>query len=201
MTHGRLPLMAANWKMHFRSGEAARYLAEFLEPGLDRGGCEVLFCVPASLLGEAVAAARGTDLRIGAQNMHWEDAGAFTGEISGPMIASVGATHCLVGHSERRHVFGEDDAVAAQKLRAALRNGIRPVLCVGERIEERRGGHAETVVAHQVRRALEGLAVVELEKVALAYEPVWAIGTGETATPEIARHMHGCVREALAALH
>jgi triosephosphate isomerase len=191
------PLLAANWKMHFRAGEAARYFESFLTLPPDLSARDALFFVPAALLVEAVAAAAGSGIGIGAQNIHWEDRGAFTGETSAPMVAAAGATHCLVGHSERRLLFGEDDATVARKLRAAFRNALRPVLCVGERIEERRAGRAEETVVAQVRSAVQGLERPDLERLAVAYEPVWAIGTGETATPEIAGAMHATIHAAL----
>jgi triosephosphate isomerase len=183
--------------MHFRAGEAARYFAAFLAPPPDLADRDALFCVPAPLLPEAARALAGTAIALGAQNIHWEDRGPFTGEVSGPMVASTGASHCLVGHSERRQLFGEDDAAVARKLRAALRNGLSPVLCVGEGLDERRAGRATAAVLGQLERALEGLDVAALETSAIAYEPVWAIGTGETATPEIAAEMHAAIRNAL----
>jgi triosephosphate isomerase len=184
--------------MHFRAGDAARYFAEFLAPPPDLADRDALFLVPAPLVPEAAGAVAGTPLAVGGQNLHWEDQGAFTGEVSGPMLAAAGASSCLVGHSERRHLFGEDDAAVARKLRAALRNGLRPLLCVGERLEERRAGRAAATVLAQLTRALEGLEPADLERVTVAYEPVWAIGTGETATPEIAAAMHAEIRGAFA---
>ena len=186
--------------MHFRAGDAARYFETFLAQPPDLSDRDALFLVPAPLLPEAVGAVAGTPLAVGGQNLHWEDQGAFTGEVSGSMLAAAGASHCLVGHSERRHLFGEDDAVVSRKVRAALRNGLRPLLCVGERLEERRAGRASATVLAQLGRALEGLEPAGLERVTVAYEPVWAIGTGETATPEIAAAMHADIREAFSRL-
>jgi len=189
--------MAANWKMHFTAGEAARYLAEFLGRPLDLSQTDVVFFVPAPLLAEAAAALADHDAAVGAQNIHWEDRGPYTGEISGPMVAAAGASYCLVGHSERRQLFGENHAAVALKLAAILRNGLRPVLCVGERIEERRAGRARQTVVAQLRSALAERGEAELARLEIAYEPVWAIGTGETATPEIAAEMHSAIRAEL----
>ncbi|MFN2433560.1 MAG: triose-phosphate isomerase [Gemmatimonadota bacterium] len=197
MTALRRPLMAANWKMHFTAGEAARYLEAFFAGAPSDSAREVVFFVPAALLAESCAAATGRAAAVGAQNIHWEDRGAFTGETSAPMVSAAGASHCLVGHSERRQLFHEDDATIRRKLLAALRNGLHPLLCVGERIAERRGGGARETVVRQLLGALEGLAAADLEPLSVAYEPVWAIGTGETATPDVAAEMHAHVRDAL----
>jgi triosephosphate isomerase len=196
----RRPLLAANWKMHFVAGDAARYLAAFRGGGDVPDDRDVLFAVPAPLLAEASEALAGTRFALGGQNLHWEEKGAFTGEVSGAMIAAAGATHCLVGHSERRRLFGEDDAIVARKLRAALRSGLRPVLCVGETLEERRAGRAAATVERQLDAALAELGTDALAGVEVAYEPVWAIGTGETATPQTAAEMHAAVRARLRAL-
>ena len=196
----RRPLLAANWKMHFRAGEPSRYFQTLLTEPLKLDDRDVVVFVPAALLAEAAAATDGTRVAIGAQNIHWEDSGAYTGETSGPMVASAGATHCLVGHSERRHLFGEDDAAVARKLKAAFRNALCPVLCLGERIEERRAGRAEQTVADQVRAALGVLDAPELSRLVIAYDPVWAIGTGETATPGLAAAMHATIRRVVADL-
>ncbi len=193
----RRPLIAANWKMHFRAGEPAAYLSALLRPAPDLSDRDAVIFAPAPLLAETARGLAGTGIAVGAQTTHWEDRGAFTGEVSGPMAASAGATFCLVGHSERRLLFGEDHAAVARKLAAAFRNGLRPVLCVGERLEERRAGHELATVESQLRSALEGLGQPELARLAVAYEPVWAIGTGETATPEVAGAMHAAIREVL----
>jgi triosephosphate isomerase len=186
--------------MHFTAGEAARYFEAFLSPPPDLSDRDVLFLVPAPLLPEAALAVARTPVAVGGQNVHWEDQGAFTGEVSGPMVGAAGATHCLVGHSERRHLFGEDDAAVARKLQAVLRNGLQPVLCVGERLEERRSGRAGQTVLAQLERSLGEIGAEQLERLTVAYEPVWAIGTGETATPEIAAAMHAEIRGAVESL-
>jgi triosephosphate isomerase len=193
----RRPLIAANWKMHFRAGEPARYFRTFLVPAPDLSDRDAVFFVPAALLDESVEAVAGTALGVGGQNLHWEDQGAFTGETSGAMIAATGAAWCLVGHSERRNLFGEDDGAVARKLQAALRHGLEPVLCVGERLDERRGGRARATVLAQLENALEDLEEEDLRRITIAYEPVWAIGTGETATPQVASGMHAAIREVL----
>jgi triosephosphate isomerase len=186
--------------MHFGAGDATRYFEAFRSSAPDLQGREVLFFVPAPLLCESVAALRPTVIAVGAQNIHWEERGPYTGEVSAEMVASTGAGYCLVGHSERRLLFGEDDPAAARKLKAALRHRLKPLLCVGERLDERRAGGAEARVVAQLERALQELNAAEIGRVAVAYEPVWAIGTGETATPEIATAMHRVVRDTLGRL-
>lgn len=183
--------------MHFRAGEVSRYFHSFLEGMPELSDRDAVFFVPAPLLPEAVEAVRGRNLAIGAQNIYWEDSGAFTGEVSGPMVTGAGASHCLVGHSERRLLFGDDAEAVVRKLKAVLRNALLPVLCVGERIEERRAGRARDTVMDQLRTALRPLAGPDFARLAVAYEPVWAIGTGETATPEIAAAMHETIRAGL----
>lgn len=159
------------------------------------GDCDLLvipsfFAVP--LLSRALA---GTGVEVGAQDLFWEEAGAFTGEVSGAMIRDAGASYVLVGHSERRHLIGEDDAVVAKKLRAALEAGLTPILCVGEGLEDREAGRHEDVVGAQVDAALSGWNARDVERIVVAYEPVWAIGTGKTATPDDAEAMHRFVRD------
>ena len=146
-------------------------------------------------------AIEGSSIESGAQDIFYEESGAFTGEISGGMLVELGVRYVLTGHSERRHVIGESNDIVARKLRAALDSGLTPVLCVGELLEEREADRAEEVVLGQLRTALEGLTADQCAKVVVAYEPVWAIGTGKTATPEDASHMHGVIRKALGDLH
>jgi len=140
-------------------------------------------------------------LNVGAQNLHEMDSGAFTGEISAPMLASVGATGALIGHSERRHVFGETDVMVSDKACQAVRHGIHTFLCIGETLTQREGGRAEAVVCAQLEAALSGIDHPEQHKITIAYEPVWAIGTGQTATPETAQQMHAVIRERLRRRH
>jgi triosephosphate isomerase len=156
--------------------------------------CEVVLIPPFTTLPAVIDAIHGSAVQAGAQDLFYEDEGAFTGEVSGTMLRSLGCTYALVGHSERRHVIGEPAAILAKKLRAALRNELAPIFCVGELLQERESGNAIEVVTRQMRECCEGLRPEEFSHVAIAYEPVWAIGTGRTATPADASEMHGAVR-------
>jgi triosephosphate isomerase len=190
----RVPLVIGNWKMH-GGPRQARELAQSLRDGLKRPrGVEVVVCPPFTALpvvGETLA---GSAIGLGAQNCHWEDSGAFTGEVSPPMLAELGCRLVLFGHSERRHVFHETDDEINRKVAAALRHGLQPLLCVGETAEERRQGLTFTVVEGQLRAGWAGLSVEDMGRCALAYEPVWAIGTGVNATPAQAAEVHGYLR-------
>ena len=196
----RAPVLAGNWKMNKGPSAAREFFTAFLEARPAGGSGTVLFFPPALSLAAAREALRGReDVLLGVQNVYWEESGAFTGELSAPMAADAGARVVLVGHSERRHVFGETSEEAARKVRAALDAGLAAMLCVGELLEERRAGRAEAVVGEQLDAVLGGLGAEELERFAVAYEPVWAIGTGETATPADASAMHAAVRARLEA--
>ncbi len=200
MTAPRKPVLAGNWKMNHGPSETARFFADFLpllEPADDRS---VVFFPPAISFAAAREALQGRpDVRLGVQNVYWERSGAFTGELSVGMAKDAGADLVLIGHSERRHVFGETSDETARKVRAVLEAGLTPVLCVGETIEERRADRAEAVVAEQLAPVLDILSAAEIGELVVAYEPVWAIGTGVTATPGDAAAMHRAVRERLAA--
>lgn len=200
MTAPSRPVLAGNWKMNHGPAETARFFAGFLPlhpPSDDR---TVLFFPPAISFAAAKQALHGRpDVRLGVQNVYWEAGGAFTGELSVAMAADAGAGFVLVGHSERRHVFGETSAETAKKVRAVLDGGLVPVLCVGETLEERRADRAEAVVAEQLEPVLAILGTAEIAELIVAYEPVWAIGTGMTATPQDASAMHRAVRARLAA--
>jgi triosephosphate isomerase (TIM) len=195
----RRPVLAGNWKMNHAPDDAAAFFRSFLPlrpPAEDRS---VVFFPPAlSFAAAREATAERRDVLLGVQNVYWEAEGAFTGEISAPMAAAAGAALALVGHSERRHVFGETAEETARKVRAVLDAGMAPVLCVGETLEERRAGRAEAVVAAQLAPVLEVLRDEEAGSLLVAYEPVWAIGTGETASPADAGAMHRAVRARLA---
>ncbi len=192
-------LFAANWKMH-HGPAAARALAQAVLDGAPpRPDRLLLFFPPAvSLPAVAEVARERRDAAVGAQNIHWEPKGAFTGELSAPLARDAGATWTLVGHSERRHKFGETDDETGLKVRAALAAELRPVLCVGETLDERRAGATENVVRRQLEAGIGGLDPASLEQVVIAYEPVWAIGTGVNATPADAAAMHRMIREWLA---
>ena len=192
------PVFAANWKMNHGPSDARAFLRAFLAH-LPRGDRRTLvFFPPAITLPTVVEAlAERPEIFVGVQNVHHEAAGAFTGEISAPMARDAGARMVLVGHSERRHVFGETDEQTAQKCGLVVRAGLIPVLCVGETLEEREGGLTESVVLRQLTAALGALEPAQIANVVIAYEPVWAIGTGRTATPDDASAVHGAIRGAL----
>ena len=189
-------VVAGNWKMHHGPGASGRFFSRF-RPEVDDGSVRLVFFPPDLSLGAAIGSTRvGAD--FGVQNIHWEAAGARTGETSAEMAREAGATLALIGHSERRHIFGETDAEVDRKVGAAARAGLVPVVCVGELLEERRAGRLEEVLRRQVGAFAGSLAGVA--EFMVAYEPVWAIGTGETATPGDAAEAHGIVRDALGAL-
>ena len=186
--------MAGNWKMYKTPAETTAFFEKFLPLVAQSSHCEIVICPPYTDLFAAVAAAKGSAVRIGAQNVAWAKEGAFTGEISGAMIVDTGATYALVGHSERRQYFAETDETVLKRARAALETGLTPIVCVGERLEERECGRTEEVLANQCANGIAGLSESEFEKIVIAYEPVWAIGTGKTATPEIAADAHRAIR-------
>ncbi len=187
-------LFAANWKMHLGPTGAAAFLDGFLPEFTPRDDREVWLFPPALTLPSVVARVAGTGIVCGAQNVHWEEAGAFTGEVSVPLAADAGAEAVLIGHSERRHVFGETDKETGLKLRASLTGGLRPVFCVGETLDERESGATVEVVTRQLG-VLAGLTPANLSTTVIAYEPVWAIGTGKTATTGDAARVHSAIRE------
>jgi triosephosphate isomerase len=194
---GRGPFVAGNWKMHLTRPEA-RALAQKLVaamPGL--GQSRIVLIPPFTALGDVGAVLAGSDVRLGAQDLFWEDKGAFTGEISASMLKETGCAHVLVGHSERRQYFGETDESVNRKVRAALRAGLSPIVCVGEVLEERESGRTAERVDAQLSAGLGGLSSDEIGKIVLAYEPVWAIGTGKTALPGQAEEVHASIRRHL----
>jgi triosephosphate isomerase len=201
MTDLRRPVLAANWKMNLGPTAATAFLEAFLVRYAPRDDRTVILFPSAIAFGAArSAAAARPDLQFGVQNIHAAEKGAFTGETSAAMAHDAGARYVLVGHSERRHVFGETDAQTAEKVRRAAAHGLAPVLCVGEKIEEREAGQTDAVVVRQLRAALEGLVAEDataLRSLVIAYEPVWAIGTGRTATPQDASSAHRAIRAAL----
>ena len=196
----RTPLIAGNWKMNKSVGEAIAF-ARALVPRV-RGvtGVEVCVAPPFTALHAVGRALEGTSVRLAAQDMHWEDRGAYTGEISAAMLADVGATMVILGHSERRQYFGERDPDVSRKAAKALSAGLTPIVCVGESLEERERGAAFSVVASQVRGAIVGLGSEAVDRVVLAYEPVWAIGTGRTATAQQAQEVQAHIRSILSEL-
>lgn len=193
-------LLAANWKMQVTPAEARAYAAAFLARVAPRPGRTLAFFPPAvSLEAAAGAFAMRGDITVGAQDVHWEPKGAFTGATSVPLAAAAGARAALVGHSERRHVFGESDEDTRRKVVALLGAGLTPYLCVGEKLAEREAGETGAVVLRQLRAALDGLSPEQVARLVVAYEPVWAIGTGRNATPEDAATVHRTLRQALTA--
>jgi triosephosphate isomerase len=190
----RMPVIAGNWKMHMTLGEACA-LARATKNGIaDVTDCQVVLAPPFTALASVAAEIRGTSLILAAQNVHWESQGAFTGEISVPMLEDIGCSMVIVGHSERRQFFGETDATVNRRIRAALNFALQPIVCVGETLKERESGMHHSKVAQQLAGGLDGLTGTSLLRIILAYEPVWAIGTGRTASPETAQEMHGYIR-------
>ncbi len=190
----RTPLVVGNWKMHGALAEA-RELAQSVRDGLKRPrGVEVVVCPPFTALAAVAEVLAGSAIALGAQNCHWEPNGAFTGEVSPAMLADLGCRWVLLGHSERRQIFRETDEEINRKVGGALRHGLRPVLCVGETADERRQGLTFTVVEGQLRAGWAGLSAEDIGRCALAYEPVWAIGTGVNAAPSQAAEVHGYLR-------
>ncbi|MDR7415046.1 MAG: triose-phosphate isomerase [Armatimonadota bacterium] len=190
----RTPLIAANWKMYKTRQEAVKFLKAALPDLAAVEGVEVAICPPFTALETVGRLLAGTPVRLGAQNLHWERQGAFTGEISPLMLAELGCTYVIVGHSERRRWFGETDERVRRKVRAAFDAGLVPILCVGETLEERQAGQTESRVLEQVTEAVADLSSEEAGKLVLAYEPVWAIGTGHAATGEEANRVIGILR-------
>jgi triosephosphate isomerase (TIM) len=186
--------MAGNWKMYKTPAETSAFFEDFRPLVAQSRHCEILICPPFTSLAAAVECARGTRIAVGAQNVGWAKEGAFTGEVSGPMIRAVGATHVIVGHSERRQYFCETDETVLQRTRAALESGLAPIVCVGERLEEREAGRTEEVLVRQCCQGILALTPEQFARIVIAYEPLWAIGTGRTATPEIAADAHRTLR-------
>jgi triosephosphate isomerase len=196
----RKSLVAGNWKMHGSRAENADLLRTLLDQLKPEARAEVLVCPPFVYLWETCRLLKDSDVALGAQSVCAETLGAFTGEVSGAMLRDVGCSYVLVGHSERRQLFGESDALVARKFMAAQAQGLIPVLCVGETLEEREGGRTDEVVARQLDAVLSVSGVAAFARAVIAYEPVWAIGTGRTASPEQAQEVHAMIRARVAAL-
>jgi len=190
----RKKLIAANWKMYKTPEQTAAFFQEFLPLVAAHTRDEIVVCPPFIDLSTAVATAEDSNVAIGAQNVHWEKEGAFTGEISVLMLTSLRVTHVIIGHSERRQYFNETDDTVNRKLEIALENGLTPIMCVGEVLEEREAGLTEDVLRRQCMRAFNGISARKAAKLVVAYEPVWAIGTGKTATPQMASDAHMVIR-------
>jgi triosephosphate isomerase len=196
----RTKLMAANWKMNKTPDDTRDFFREFLPLVAGHSRDEIVVCPPYTDVDAAIASARNSNVAIGVQNVHWKADGAYTGEISAPMLLALGVTHVIVGHSERREYFGETDHTVNLRLKAALEAGLTPICCVGEVLEEREAGLCDDVLRRQCVRAFHAISAKKAAKLVVAYEPVWAIGTGKTATPEIAAEAHAVIRREAAAV-
>ncbi len=196
----RKPIIAGNWKMNMTPCET-KALIEALIPLVVDAACDVVVCPPFVALPAAVELTRGTNIAVGAQNIHWAEKGAYTGEISAAMLKCVGAEYAIIGHSERRQYFGETDETVNQRAKAAIAAGITPIICVGESLAQRESGETEAVVSGQTKAALAGIAAEDVKKLVIAYEPIWAIGTGKTATKEQANETIACIRSTVETLY
>jgi len=195
----RTTIIAGNWKMNKTAAEG-QALVEALKPLVAGADAEVVVCPPFTTLAAVVAAAAGSKVKVGAQNVHWAANGAFTGEVSAEMLRDAGAEYVIIGHSERRQYFGETDATVNQRLKAALAAGLKPMVCIGETLEEREGNRTEAVIDTQVKGGFAGLTPEQMANLVIAYEPVWAIGTGKTATPAMAQETHAYIRKVVGQL-
>ena len=183
----RKKVIAGNWKMNMLPGEAIEFINE-LTPLVKDTKNEVILCVPYTDLFYAILTAQNTNIKIGAQNMHFEEKGAYTGEVSGEMLKAINVEYVIIGHSERREYFNETDETVNKKIKAAFKYGLKPIVCVGETLEQREAGKAVEIITKQTELALEGLTNTQVENTIIAYEPIWAIGTGKTATSEDANN-------------
>jgi triosephosphate isomerase len=202
MNPNRQPIIAGNWKMYKTAAEALALVNALTKElvGIPESDVEVVVCPPFTALYAVGTMLQGLSIRLGAQNVHWEKDGAFTGEVSAPMLRESAVRYAIVGHSERRQYFGETNDGVNKRAKAALANGIRPIICVGETLAQREAGHTEVVVRDHIAGALAGFTKDGMLESVIAYEPVWAIGTGKTATPAQAQDVHAFIRELLAAM-
>ena len=197
----RRPLIAGNWKMHTTAQEARQLASAVVQASVKVSDRDVMIAPPYTALAVAGSVISDTDVMLGAQNVHWEEKGACTGEISAAMLKEVGCVMAIVGHSERRHVFGETDLMINRRVTGALRSGLIPVLCIGETLEQREAGQTLQVLEDQIRQGLAGVEVTDGGNLVIAYEPVWAIGTGKTATEVQAQEVHSFIRNLLADIY
>ena len=193
----RTPLIAGNWKMYKTVAETVKYVKEFRAMVKDISGVEIVIAPPFTALHAAGEAARNSNVGVAAQNLYWEREGAFTGEISATMIAEAGAQYVIIGHSERRTLFGETDASVNRKVAAAFAGGLTPIVCIGETLDQRERNDTFAVLDRQIKEGLEGITSAQVVHLVIAYEPVWAIGTGRNATPAQAAEAHGHIRKRL----
>lgn len=196
----RIPIIAGNWKMYKTTSEAVDFVNSIKEP-IAGTEVEVVLCVPYTLLNVVKEAVQGTNIKVAAQNMHWEDQGAFTGEVSPLMLKELGVDYCVIGHSERRQYFNETDETVNNKVLSAIKHGINPIVCVGETLQQRENGETERLIRSQVVNALKGVKDDQIKEVVIAYEPIWAIGTGKTATAEQANQVALRIRKTLRELY
>lgn len=196
----RVPVIAGNWKMYKTAGEAAAFVRAFLPLVSSVRGVEIVLAPPYPSIAAVAELVRGSGIGVASQNVHFADEGAFTGEVSPRMVADSGATHCIIGHSERRQYYAENDDAVNRKVRATLAAGLTPILCVGETLPEREDGKTFDVVGRQVDGGLKEIVTVDGPRIIIAYEPVWAIGTGKTATPDQAQEVHAFLRGRLSTL-
>lgn len=190
----RKPLIAANWKLNNTVPEALKFIAAFTADLKSATGVDVVLGAPYTTLYSMGVALQDSEFKLAAENMFWENSGAFTGEISGPMLRDVGCDYVIIGHSERRQYFGETDETVNKRLNAALKNGLVPIMCVGETLEQREANRTWDIIETQLRDGLKNIDVEGIEDFVIAYEPIWAIGTGKTASPEQAQEVHGLIR-------
>ena len=196
----RKAVIAGNWKMN-KTRPEAKELIEAIKPLVKDAGCEVICCVPFTNLETALEATKGSNVKVGAENCHFEKSGAFTGEISAEMLTEMGVEYVVLGHSERRQYFGETDETVNKRVRAALAAGLKPIVCVGEMLKDRENGITAELVAMQTKIALKDVTAEDMKNIIIAYEPVWAIGTGKTATAEQANEVCALIRSTLASLY
>ena len=199
----RKVVIAGNWKMNKTASEGKALVEALKETtkGICPNCADIIVCPPFTTLVSVIEAAKGSNIKVGAQNIHWADNGAFTGEIAGSMLKELGVEYVIIGHSERRQYFGETDETVNLRLKAALKNDLKPIVCIGELLEERESGATEKVLFTQLDGGLKDISAADMEKIILAYEPVWAIGTGKTATPEMAQETHEFIRKTLTDLY
>ena len=196
----RRKVIAGNWKMNMLPNEAIEYIQAF-EPLVKDAKAEVILCVPYTDLFYCLMNAQNTNIKIGAQNVHFEEKGAYTGEVSAKMLKSIGVEYVIIGHSERRQYFAETDETVNKKIKAALENELKPIVCVGETLEQRESGKTEEIITTQTKLALEGLTKEQVKGIIIAYEPIWAIGTGKTATSEDANNSIKAIRKEIASIY
>lgn len=197
----RNKIIAGNWKMYKSNPEATKLVKEILNEVKNISKTGIIVCPPFTALNIVSDTVKNSNIKVGAQNIYWEKSGAYTGEISGEMILSTGATYVIIGHSERRQLFGETDATVNKKIKTALQIGLKPIVCFGETLEQREAGVTKELIGQQIELAFKGLNKTEASKLIIAYEPVWAIGTGKTATPEQAQDVHAFIRDELGIIY